>query len=100
VIETVLKSVSAKRIEEAYQKKCGILCELNQVFGRIAKPKRCNILVTRLSTDQEEDTTNNMDKNSIALKKLIALNKIECLRQIDTLHRVITQRNIKLQVAI
>lgn len=33
--------------EEAYAKKCGILCELEGVFGNIAKKSPTSILVTR-----------------------------------------------------
>ena len=36
------------RIEEAYQKKCGILCELNGVFGKIGQRSPTLILVTRV----------------------------------------------------
>jgi uncharacterized membrane protein len=49
VIEGVLKSVNSKRVEEAYQKKCGVLVELNRVFGSLAKQKECNVLITRLA---------------------------------------------------
>lgn len=35
------------RIEEAYQKKCGILCELNGVFGKYAQRSDTLILITR-----------------------------------------------------
>lgn len=40
------------RIEEAYQKKCGILCELNGVFGKYAKKSDTQILVTRIGQNQ------------------------------------------------
>lgn len=40
-------SVKEVRMEEAYQKKCEVICELNGVFGKIAKRKNTNILVTR-----------------------------------------------------
>jgi hypothetical protein len=35
------------RVEEAYMKKCNVLVELNSVFGRLAKRKNMNILITR-----------------------------------------------------
>jgi len=35
------------RVEEAYQKKCNVLVELNSVFGGFAKRKNMNILITR-----------------------------------------------------
>lgn len=95
VIETVLKSVNNKRVEEAYQKKCGVLCDLNSVFGKMAKRKTVNVLITRLSTD-EKVSESSIDKSAIALKKLIAKNKIEVLKNIDDLHRTATQRNTAL----
>ena len=39
VIEGVLGEVNERRLEEAYQKKCSVLCELRGVFGSIAKRK-------------------------------------------------------------
>jgi hypothetical protein len=39
------------RTEEAYQKKCGILCELNSVFGKYGKNSETNILITRKGQD-------------------------------------------------
>lgn len=79
VIESVLKAVNKQRIEEAYQKRCGVLCELNGVFGKLARPKHTNVLITRLSTDQKESQATGIDKSAIELKKLLALNKIEVL---------------------
>ena len=47
VIEGVLGEVNERRLEEAYQKKCNVLCELRGVFGSIARRKQQNVLVTR-----------------------------------------------------
>ena len=66
-----------------------MLCELNSVFGKIAKRKTADVLVTRLSTD-ETVSEGGLDKYAIALKKLIAKNKIEVLKNIDDLHRTAT----------
>lgn len=37
VIEGCVYEVSSRRLEESYKKKCSVLCELNSVFGRMAK---------------------------------------------------------------
>ena len=66
-----------------------MLCELNSVFGKIAKRNTADVLVTRLSTD-ETVSEGGLDKYAIALKKLIAKNKIEVLKNIDDLHRTAT----------
>ena len=47
LIEGNYVAVKDGRIEEAYQKKCAVLCELHEVFGKIAKRKPINILLTR-----------------------------------------------------
>ena len=47
IAEGGYNSVSAVQIEEMYKKKCGVICELQAVFGGIAKRKPTNIIITR-----------------------------------------------------
>ena len=49
LINEVYQEVIETRIEEALQKRCGILCELANIFGKITPPKATNIVVTRVS---------------------------------------------------
>ena len=53
VINDCYGEIIETREEEAYQKKCGILCELEGVFGKFAKKSPTSILVTRESLNIE-----------------------------------------------
>lgn len=99
VIEGVLGEVNGQRLEEAYQKKCGVLCELNEVFGKIAKRKQANILVTRVWLNPSE-APNDIDQTAKALKKLITINKIETIKDLSEMHREITSKNNDIQIEL
>lgn len=66
------------RVEEAYMKKCNVLVELNSVFGRLAKRKNMNILITRQSALSSE-SVKTLSKGSKTLKKLITMNNINTI---------------------
>ena len=61
-------SVKEVQVEEAYQKKCEVICELNEVFGRIAARKPTNILITRMCI-QEPDFNTDTDETVTGVKK-------------------------------
>jgi hypothetical protein len=97
VIEGVLGEVNERRMEEAYQKKCSVLCELRGVFGSIAKRKTSNVLVTRVSIN-EQDVSNDFNHSVNAIKKVMAINKIEATKGIKQLHRNVTRQNTSIQI--
>jgi hypothetical protein len=88
LIEGNYVAVKDGRTEEAYQKKCTVLCELNEVFGKIAKRKAINILITREYVDAP-DFNNDTDETAKGLKKVLASNKINTLKNMGELHKTI-----------
>jgi len=71
-------------MEEAYQKKCTIICELKEVFGKIAARKPTNILVTREALTSAADYAKpNQIINGI--KKQQVCNKTDTLANINKL---------------
>ena len=48
LINEVYQETIQTRVEEALQKKCGILCELEKIFGKVTPPRSNNIIVTRI----------------------------------------------------
>lgn len=99
VIEGVLGEVNERRLEEAYQKKCSVLCELRDVFGGIAQRKSQNVLVTRCWLS-DFDVSNDMNRQVNAIKKLMALNKIEVVNGIKKMHRDVTAQNTQIQIQL
>ena len=77
-------SVKEVQIEEAYQKKCAIICELYEVFGKIASRKSTNILVTR-EWVHEADVNEDANDTITGVKKQQAINKIDTLKKMDQL---------------
>jgi hypothetical protein len=71
-------------MEEAYQKKCNIICELNEVFGKIATRKKTNILVTR-EWVHEADVNEDVNPTVTGVKKQLAINKIDTFKALDSL---------------
>ena len=49
LINEVYQETILTRLEEALQKRCGILCELEKIFGKLTPPRSTNIVVTRIS---------------------------------------------------
>jgi hypothetical protein len=78
-----------KRIEQAYQKKCGILCELHKVFGRFAPKHPNNILVTRKG--QEESKPEETNEALKKLKKTLWNDQIEINQLIHQTHKELLQ---------
>ena len=74
--------MASVQIEEAYQKKCAVICELNSVFGQIAKRKKTNILITR-ECIVTSDITLDTDETATGVKKQQAINKIDTLKSLD-----------------
>jgi len=68
IAEGGYNSVSQVQVEEAYQKKCDVICELNEVFGKIASRKSTNILITRVCI-QEPDYNMDTDETVTGVKK-------------------------------
>jgi 16S rRNA U516 pseudouridylate synthase RsuA-like enzyme len=83
------------RVEEAYKKKCAVLCELNSVFGTLAKRKTVNIIVTRASAVGKEKSTR-LDKNTSGLKKFVIVNNIELQQEVAQLRREVTTTYVEL----
>lgn len=92
IAEAGYGSVAEVQEEEAYQKKCEIICELNEVFGSIASRKQTNILVTR-EWVHEPDFNDDADATITGIKKQQAINKIDTLKGLDQLHRTIAIQN-------
>jgi len=86
LIEENYGAVVTKRVEEAYQKKCGVLVELNSVFGKLAKRKNTNILITR-EVDFATEKGYRFDRHTYNLKKLILVNQINTQREVHELRR-------------
>jgi len=82
IAEAGYGSVASVQIEEAYQKKCAVICELNSVFGQIAKRKKTNILITR-ECIVTSDITLDTDETATGVKKQQAINKIDTLKSLD-----------------
>jgi hypothetical protein len=68
IAEAGYGSVAEVQMEEAYQKKCVIICELNEVLGRIASRKKTNILITR-EWVHEPDFNDDADQTVTGVKK-------------------------------
>lgn len=100
VIEGVLGEVNERRMEEAYQKKCGTLCELRGVFGAIAAPKYLNVILTRTWENTSEPDENNFNHTVNAIKKVMAMNKIDCIENVRKLHREQTMKNTEIQIQL
>lgn len=84
------------RIEESYQKKCGILCELNGVFGGFAQKSQTSILVTR----ECQNSAGAEEENEVlkVLKKQLLVDQIELNELIhETQKDLIAQNEITLQ---
>lgn len=92
VINEHYGAVVILRTEETYQKRCAVLCELQSVFGAIAKKKLTNILVTRQG-NVGRDASNRMDKATYALKKRIKVSRIDTELQVAQLKREVSLGN-------
>ena len=72
------------RLEESYQKKCAVLCELNSVFGRIAKRKILNILVSRVGENTADNDGDMYFINKI--KRAMLMNRVIMKEDIRKMH--------------
>ena len=61
LINEVYQETILTRVEEALQKRCGILCELQKIFGKVTPPRSTNIVVTRISLDNFERSKSDTD---------------------------------------
>ena len=95
IIEEQYAAVVNKRVEESYQKRCSVLCELNEVFGKIAKPKTAKILITRVWINEPD--FNNKDEHQKALSKVVRTNHVDSLKLVHELQQKVSKSNNEVQ---
>jgi hypothetical protein len=83
LINDCYNEVAESRVEEAFQKKCAILCELDSVFGGLAQQRSIDILVTRVSEAKNEVPESGISDTVKVLKKQLISDRIELSEKIQ-----------------
>ena len=85
--------VSEHRFEEAFQKKCAILGELNSVFGSLAQQSSVDILVTRVSENNNDAPESSESDTFKILRKQLISDRIELNMTIQMAQKELISQN-------
>ena len=93
LINDCYNEVAESRVEEAFQKKCGILCELDSVFVGLAQQRNVDILVTRVSESKNEVPESGVSDTVKVLKKQLISDRIELSEKIQWAQKELISQN-------